>query len=212
MSVASLFPVFEWEISFVQFVASWKHSGFIYELFHACSDWYHARWLALIGVGLLFWLKGWRQALYYLAPLVVAVGFSDFTSYHFVKAFIMRPRPHFLGQACAESACWGFISSHAANITAAATIFTLKKLKNVCWAAPIALAVCFSRIYLADHYPLDVIGGMLLGFAIAIIVDRAFNKFNYSSALSSKDITEKNQNTSSSSVQTFFNFYTRKFN
>jgi membrane-associated phospholipid phosphatase len=33
-----------------------------------------------------------------------------------------------------------------------------------------ALAVAASRVYLADHYPLDVLGGMLCALAAAFIV------------------------------------------
>ncbi|MGZ3904780.1 MAG: phosphatase PAP2 family protein [Bacteroidia bacterium] len=39
------------------------------------------------------------------------------------------------------------------------------------------MTVCFSRIYLGVHYPLDILGGALLGTILAFIFAMIFKKY-----------------------------------
>ena len=103
-----------------------------------------------------------------LALMSVILG--DFISRRVIKSFVMRPRPHFINMECHISKCWGFVSSHSTNITAARMLLCLYDRRNIFWALPVALLVCFSRIYLNDHFVLDVLGGAFLGSVIGWIV------------------------------------------
>ena len=76
---------------------------------------------------------------------------------------------------------YGFVSGHASNTVALVSIifFTFPNLKR--WFKDIliiwAVVICYSRIYVGKHFPLDVIFGSLLGFIIAYIVFKLF--FSY---------------------------------
>lgn len=56
-----------------------------------------------------------------------------------------------------------FPSGHAANNMAVATVLILFYPRRGWLYLPIALAICYARIYTGSHWPLDVAAGMILG-------------------------------------------------
>ncbi len=163
-------PIFLWEQKIIDIARTWPRQGFIYDFFFFWTDFSQSRWALLIFILFLFYRIGWRRILLPSLFTIIAVGLADLISMRIVKALVMRPRPNFIGLDCSLSNCWGFVSSHSTNITAAAIFLCLFYKKNIYWALPIVVLVCFSRIYLIDHYPLDVLGGMILGAFIGTIV------------------------------------------
>jgi len=130
---------------------------------------------------------GTKKGIFITLSLIFAISISDFTSVHFFKNVFLRYRPchnlnikdivHLVNNRCGGQ--YGFVSSHASNFFALATTvsFIFKKKSIIFLMYFWAIIVSYSRIYLGVHYPLDIIGGALLGITIGLIFGLLINKF-----------------------------------
>ena len=158
-------------------------NGFFDWLFPSITDLHKSPYFLLAVVALLgFWIYRERQqAMKWILVLILAAGCADAFSYRVVKAAVNRPRPAEAGMQVTFRTQYhsgsSFPSNHTANVFAAATVLT----GAFPAAAPIwfliAAAVGYSRIYVGVHFPLDVLGGALIGIAIGLILRRLFRKW-----------------------------------
>ncbi len=132
-------------------------------------------WLPFFAVILYFFIKNYRsKSLLIIVFLALTILASDQISV-FIKETVGRLRPvynpaieHMVHNVLRKGAKYGFVSSHAAN-SFAILIFTARIFKN--WRYSLlmsfwALLFCYSRIYSGVHYPLDILGGAVLGWLL----------------------------------------------
>lgn len=137
-------------------------------------------WIPLYVSLVYYFLKRYgTHAWWILLVFVLCVGAADFISSSILKPLVARPRPsrveelegvlHLVNDY--RSGRFGFVSSHAANTMALATLFAL--LTKDCLNSFVLYAWCllngYSRIYLGVHYPGDIVGGLVLGALVAVL-------------------------------------------
>lgn len=127
------------------------------------------------------------KGLYLILTLALLVGVCDNVSSQLIKKNVRRVRP--CNDATLEEkphliiSCgsgYSFPSTHAANHFAVATFLSLTlgqyykriKIPLYFWAASIA----FGQVYVGVHYPLDILGGALIGILFAYLFAKLYWK------------------------------------
>ena len=128
-----------------------------------------------VAIILLFILGGWtgkKTAVVIAISMLVLIPMGELA-----KDMVARPRPakpqvDFLIPADKE---FSFPSGHALIVSAGAAV-ALILLRNTPKQFIVSIiltieaaSVCLSRVYVGGHYPLDVIGGILLGVGVSLI-------------------------------------------
>ena len=123
------------------------------------------------------WLQKVPACVVMILTIVAAVGLADFIASGILKDWVARPRPSRVPELEGvlhlvngyKSGRYGFVSSHAANTMACGLLFSLiwrKKITTISLMLWVA-ANCYSRMYLGVHYPLDILGGLIVGALVA---------------------------------------------
>ena len=153
-------------------------------------------WIPLY-VGIIAWIwysKGWKYTLAFVLCLAVAMGVADMLCgifkhsgllKHLWESFPPRPRPMFepalQGLVHVPSYAhgpYGTVSSHAATV-AALTVMSASVIYKkwfIMMMVAITLLICYSRIYLACHYPADIVLGLAVGIASGCAIFPLYKK------------------------------------
>ncbi|MEZ5360524.1 MAG: phosphatase PAP2 family protein [Candidatus Zixiibacteriota bacterium] len=128
---------------------------------------------------------GKKRFIWIIVFSIIVVALSDQISSSFLKPLIGRLRPckelavHLLVNCGAGKS---FPSSHAANLFGQAVFFGLLFRKIRWYFILFAFLVAISRIFVGVHYPLDMLGGIVVGsmcggaMAFAVIKLKGHNK------------------------------------
>lgn len=137
-------------------------------------------WLYLIILWLVWKRHGWRGVLIFVVAAAVAVGISDMVAGIFKHTGLLKnlwsdfparlrpmhtPELEGLIHVVKQGGQYGTVSAHTA------TMFSLLMLSapiiKRAWfgwtMATAVVATCYSRIYLAYHFPMDILLGALTG-------------------------------------------------
>ena len=147
------------------------------------------------------WLQKVPVGVVVIVVIGLAVGAADFIASGILKDLVARPRPtrvpelegmlHLVNGY--RSGQYGFVSSHAANTMACGLLFSLiwrKKIATVGMMLWVAVN-CYSRMYLGVHYPLDILGGLIVGALMAVVAYQVLLKLG---VLSRHDADEEQSN------------------
>lgn len=138
-------------------------------------------WLPLYLLLLLALFRQFRwQAVYSVVAVVLLVILSDQITSSLMKPLFGRFRPchdpeigHLVRIVTKCGGLYGFVSGHASNSFAVTTFFLLlfgRTHRYVWWLLIWPIFVSYSRIYLGVHYPLDILGGALVGIILGYLV------------------------------------------
>ena len=128
-----------------------------------------------IAIALLFIFGGWtgkKTAVVVAISMLVLIPLGVLTKDIVARARPVIPKSDFL---IAPDKEYAFPSGHALIVSAGAAgalfLFrnTRKQLVVSIVLAIEAALVCVSRVYVGGHYPLDVVGGILLGVGVSLI-------------------------------------------
>lgn len=109
-----------------------------------------------------------------LAGVLFAAAMASWLLAGLIKVLVARPRPGFLTGSTSQIKLdgFGYPSSHVA--VAAAMGYVLAKNASLTWkllAGLVVLLTGLGRMYFGVHMPMDVVGGALLGVAVASVLD-----------------------------------------
>lgn len=128
-----------------------------------------------------------RKGVWWVVFFILTFGVTDFITGNIIKDLTVRMRPcndPYLSQftrslvPCSGHHC--FPSNHASNHTALA-LFIFMTLKDYLgkWTWVIflwAFTVCYAQMYVGQHYPSDILAGILIGLFFGSITSAIFNR------------------------------------
>ena len=163
------------------------HFGLLDPIMRFLSDPPRFLWIPIVCIaGLLVLFAAGPRARTTAILAVLAVSMADPIAYRLMKPVVGRKRPNHPDYLVAQgrfsfgyNRSLTYPSNHAANAAAAARIVSFA-FPYAGWVGlGICLAVGCSRVYLGQHFPLDILGGFLLGILLAEILNAVFVRFPF---------------------------------
>ena len=147
-------------------------------------------WFYILMFYIIYRNYGWRGLLFFVITIAIAVGLGDMITGIFKhtgllknlwESFPARLRPMYtpelegLVHVVKEGGRFGTVSGHAATMASIATLAipTVNRRWFTWSMVTVVLLICYSRIYLAYHFPVDialgVVTGLLSGGAVLLL-------------------------------------------
>lgn len=171
--------ILQWDTTLMRWINQGWSNSFLDMLMPAIRNKYFWIPLYIFCISWILFNLTLRRSIYTLVFMAIAIFASDTISSKLIKYQVQRPRPCHeqkfdppinLLVSCGSG--YSFPSSHAANHFCLAGFFVtllgsfMRRWRYLwwCWAALISIA----QVYVGLHYPLDIIGGGVLGAIVGI--------------------------------------------
>lgn len=147
-------------------------------------------WAPLYLFVIVFCIRNYRKkGILIVLFILITFGVADALSSSVIKKSVKRVRPcndiEFKEEVNLLVRCgsgYSFTSSHAANHFAIATVLIMifyRRWKHILWLGlSWAAIISIAQVYVGVHYPLDIIGGALLGSLIGYLTGLIFRFFS----------------------------------
>lgn len=165
----------QWDTSLFLLINS-HYSAFFDQFMYAVS--FKFTWIPLYIITLFVIIKQWKkEAIWVVLSLILCIVISDQIASGVLKGTVKRLRPSHVEDLKNmihlvkgdKSSLYGFASSHASNAMGFAflTAVLYKRRLYTIFIIIWAIITAYSRIYMGVHFPLDVIGGFIIGASAA---------------------------------------------
>ena len=129
----------------------------------------------IIPVFLIIWIIFFRERKIYSFLIIAASSGLAWFVTEIVKNITAIKRPDIIEPVIVEQGC-SFPSGHAAvTMALAIAVYSLNKKIGILFII-ISILIGISRVILGVHFPVDVIGGWVLGFFIAFVLISLFKE------------------------------------
>jgi len=160
--------IFKWIFQF-------SHRNFVSDWFGIFLSQYLPYLLVLGFLFLVFSQPDWRKRVFIFAEGALAVIIARGIITEFIRFFYHHPRPfETLGftPLVGESG-YSFPSGHAAFFfTLAIVVFYFNRKMGI-WYFVLSAVSVIARIFVGVHWPIDVLGGVLIGLLVGYLTHRA---------------------------------------
>jgi len=182
-----MYSVLQWDQYLLKLINSEWHNSFLDNLLPALRNpdtWMPLYVFLLLLIAINFKNTGW----WWIAFAISSVLITNFISSGLIKHNIIRLRPCndpaladwirlFEGIYLPQSS--SFTSSHAANHFGMAMFFFMTLKKEFKFWPPLffvwAFSISYAQIYIGVHYPIDILGGTIIGLLIGHFTGKRFN-------------------------------------
>lgn len=141
---------------------------------------YLAYILIIAALVIIFYEKNWRKRLYDFSLVAISLLLSRGLITQTIRFFYHRPRPYIespeiltLIDRTGEAS---FPSGHATFFFALAVAIYFVRPKWFYYFLAGAIVMGIARIFVGVHYPLDILGGAIIGWAMVYVVKKYFLK------------------------------------
>lgn len=164
---------FPWETEFIKILQTISNPVLDY-LFYGITQ-LGSEYMFIVVLAVLFWCFDKKFAMRFAVVTILTSGVVNV-----LKEVIARPRPFDEGARSIFEKTEGYSmpSGHSQSAATVATMMSIRYRKRGKFVIPVLitlmLLVGFSRLYLGQHFPTDVLAGFLLGAGLALILNAVF--------------------------------------